>query len=300
MRIFMTGASGFIGSAVIAELIGAGHQVVGLARSPGSADQLTALGAGVCRASLEDLGSLRAAASAADGVIHLAYRHGAPAEDAAGTDRRAIETIGGALAGSGRPFVLTSGTLVLPPGRVVTEADAPDPAAPAAARIASEQAGLALAGRGVRVSVVRLAPSVHERVRRGFAGMLVGIAEESGISGYVGDGSQRWPAVHRQDAARLYRLAAEKAPAGSVLHGVGEEGVPLRDIAEVIGARLGIPVRAVPRERAAAHFGWLATIVSADAPASSAATRRVLGWEPSHAGLLDDLSNGEFFEAVQR
>jgi nucleoside-diphosphate-sugar epimerase len=148
--------------------------------------------------------------------------------------------------------------------------------------------------------VVRLAPSVHQRVRRGFAGTLVGIAEQSGISGYVDDGSQRWPAVHRQDAARLYRLAAEKAPAGSVLHGVGEEGVQLRDIAEVIGARLGIPVRPVPRDRAAAHFGWLAPIVSTDAPASSAATRRLLGWKPSHAGLLDDLSNGEFFEAVQR
>ena len=201
---------------------------------------------------------------------------------------------------AGRPFVLTSGTLVLPLGRVVTEADPPDPAAPGAARIASEQAALAFACRGVRVSVVRLAPSVHERVRRGFAGALAGIAEESGISGYVDDGAQRWPAVHRQDAARLYRLAAEKAPAGSVLHGVGEQGVQLRDIAEVIGTRLGFPVRAVPRERAAEHFGWLATIVSADAPASSAATRRLLDWEPSHAGLLDDLSNGEFFEAVQR
>jgi nucleoside-diphosphate-sugar epimerase len=300
MRMFITGASGFIGSAVVAELIGAGHQVVGLARSRESADRLTALGAGLCRASLGDLGSLHAAASAADGVIHLAYQHGAPGEDAADTDRRVIETIGGALAGSGRPFVLTSGTLVLPPGRVVTEADPPDPAAPAAARIASEQAGLAFAGRGVQVSVVRLAPSVHERVRRGFAGALIGIAEESGISGYVGDGSQRWPAVHRQDAARLYRLAAEKAPAGSVLHGVGEQAVPLRDIAEIIGTRLGIPVRAVPGERAAAHFGWLTTVVSADAPASSAATRRLLGWEPAHAGLLDDLRNGEFFEPVQR
>jgi nucleoside-diphosphate-sugar epimerase len=300
MHLFVTGASGFVGTAVVAELVAAGHQVVGLARSQTSAARLTANGADVHRASLDDLDSIYAAAAAADGVLHLAYRHGAASEEAARTDLRVVETIGAALAGSQRPFVLTSGTLVLAPGHVGTECEPPDPAAPGAARIASEQAGLALANRGVRVAVVRLAPSVHDRVRRGFVGGLIDTARASGVSGYIGDGAQRWPTVHRADAARLYRMAVEHAPAGSILHGVGEQGVLIRDIADVIGAHLRVPVRPIASERAAEHFGWLANVVSVDAPASNARTRELLNWEPSHAGLLDDLANGEFFDPVER
>jgi nucleoside-diphosphate-sugar epimerase len=300
MRVFVTGASGFIGSAVVAELRDAGHEVTGLARSPEAARRLAALGADVKLAVLADTGRLRAAAAAADGVIHLAYRHGEPPGVAAATDRQVIETLGDALAGSGRPLVVTSGTLVLPPGRIGTESDAPDPAAPGAARVVGEQAALALAERGVRASVVRLAPCVHERVRRGFAGALVDAAQRSGYAGYLGDGSQRWPALHRQDAARLYRLAVEQAPAGAVLHGVGEQGVPLRAIADLIAARLGLPAREVPADQAEEYFGWLAALAATDAPASSAATRSLLAWEPTHPGLLDDLAHGEFFPGAQR
>jgi nucleoside-diphosphate-sugar epimerase len=300
MRVFVTGASGFIGSAVVAELRDAGHEVTGLARSPEAASRLAALGADVKLAALADTGALHAVAAICDGVIHLAYRHGEPPAVAAATDREVIETLGDALAGSGRPLVVTSGTLVLPPGRLGTEAGAPDPAAPGAARAAGEQAALALAGRGVRASVVRLAPCVHERVRRGFAGALVDAAQRSGYAGYLGDGSQRWPALHRQDAARLYRLAVEQAPAGAVLHGVGEQGVPLRAIAELIGARLGLPVRPVPADQAEEYFGWLAALAATDAPASSAATRSLLAWEPTRPGLLEDLAHGEFFPGAQR
>jgi nucleoside-diphosphate-sugar epimerase len=300
MRVFVTGASGFIGSAVVTELIEAGHHVVGLARSPGSAVRLSALGAEVVEASLTDLDRLHAAAASSDGVIHLAYRHGDPYEQAAATDRVAIETLGDALAGSDRPLIVTSGTLVLPTGRVGTENDTPDPAAPGAARGAGERAALAGVARGVRAAVVRLAPCVHEKVRRGFAGALIDIAERAGVAGYLGDGSQRWPALHRQDAARLYRLAVENAPAGSILHGVGEQGVPLRSIAELIGGRLGLPVRAIPDVDAEAHFGWLATIAGSDAPAASTATQELLSWSPRHPGLLDDLQHGHFFEEAQR
>ncbi len=300
MRVFVTGASGFIGSAVVAELLGAGHEVTGLARSPASAARLTGLGADVALATLADLDSLRTAAATADGVIHLAYRHGEPATVAAETDRQVIESLGDALAGSGRPLVVTSGTLVLGAGRVGTESDAPDPAAPAAARAAGERAALALAERDVRVSVVRLAPCVHDRVRRGFAGALVDAAQRSGSAGYLGDGSQRWAALHRQDAALLYRLALERAPAGTILHGVGEPGVPMRAIAELIATSLGLPVAEVPADRAEAHFGWLAGLVGTDAPASSTATRSLLAWEPTHPGLLDDLAHGEFFQGAQR
>lgn len=300
MRVFVTGASGFIGSAVVAELLDAGHKVTGLARSPASADQLTVLGADVNLATLSDTASLHAAAVASDGVIHLAYRHGEPPGVAAETDRQVIQTLGDALAGSGRPLVVTSGTLVLPAGRLGTESDAADAAAPAAARAAAERAALALAGRGVRASVVRLAPCVHERVKRGFAGALVDAAQRSGLAGYLGDGSQRWPALHRQDAASLYRLAVESAPAGAVLHGVGEEGVRLRGIAELIATRLSVPARQVPASQAEAYFGWLATLAGTDAPASSTVTRSLLAWEPTRPGLLDDLAHGEFFQRAQQ
>jgi nucleoside-diphosphate-sugar epimerase len=297
VRVFVTGASGFIGSAVVAELRGNGHQVLGLARSQESADHLVALGAEVHRATLADLDSLGRVAAGTDAVIHLAYRHGDPTAEAAETDRQVIQTLGEALAGSDRPLVVTSGTLVLPAGQMGTEADAPDPHAVAATRATGEQTALAFADHGVRAAVVRLAPAVHERVKRGFAGALIEIAERTGVAGYLAAGSQRWPTLHRQDAAELYRLATEQAPAASVLHGVGEQGVPLRAIAELIGAQLGLPVRSIPLEQADAHFGWLAPIVGTDAPASSTATQALLDWQPSHPGLLYDLQHGDFFDS---
>lgn len=296
MKVFVTGGSGFIGSAVVAELIRSGHDVVGLARSPEAGARLSRLGAAVAVGTLDDLDRVRAAASESDGVIHLAFRHGDPYEQANRTDQLVIAALVDVLAGSDRPLVVTSGTLVLSPGRLGTEHDAPDPAAPGAGRAGGERAALAGAGRGVRTSVVRLAPSVHETQRRGFAGTLVDIAERTGIAGFLGDGSQRWPAVHRQDAAALYRLALENAPAGSILHGVGEPGVRLRALAELIGARLELPVRSIPQDRADEHFGWLAPIVGTDAPASSAHTQQLLSWRPTHPGLLEDLASGQFFD----
>ncbi|MGI8332700.1 SDR family oxidoreductase [Actinomadura scrupuli] len=305
MRVFVTGASGWIGSAVVPELIGAGHQVTGLARSDASAAALTAAGAQVRRGTLDDLGGLRSAAAASDGVIHLAFKHdiafSGGFQDAADADRRAIETFGEALAGSGRPFVIASGTLGLAPGRVGTERDglAPGSAAHlsggAQTRMANAQTTLALASRGVRSSVVRLPPTVHGDGDNGFMAALVGIARDKGVSGYVGDGSSRWPAAHRFDAAPLFRLALEQAPAGSVLHAIADEGVPIRAIAEVIGRHLGLPVAAVPPEDAGEHFGWLAGYLGMDSPASSALTRELLGWHPTHPGLIDDLDKGHYF-----
>jgi nucleoside-diphosphate-sugar epimerase len=256
MRIFVTGASGWIGSAVVPELIDAGHQVVGLARSEASAAALTAAGAQVHRGTLDDLDSLRSAAAASDGVIHLAFKHdlafSGGFQDAADADRRAVETFGAALAGSGRPFVIASGTLGLAPGRVATEGDGRGPDSAVAAmgggpqtRLATAEITLSLASRSVRSSVVRLPPTCHGDGDNGFLAALVGIARDKGVSGYIGDGSNRWPAVHRLDAAHLFRLAVEKAPAGSVLHGIADEGVPIREIAEVIGRHLDLPVVAI-------------------------------------------------------
>jgi nucleoside-diphosphate-sugar epimerase len=292
MRVFVTGASGFIGSAVVSELIDAGHQVLGLARSASSADVVEAAGAHVHRGDLEDLESLRAGAESADGVIHLAFNHDfTDYAGAAETDRRAIDTLGAVLAGSDRPFVVTSGLAGFAFGRTMTEDDAADPDSPRA----SEHAALAFASRGVRVAVLRLPPSVHGEGDHGFVPRLIDIAREKGVSAYPGDGSNRWPAVHRFDAARLFRLALESAPAGARLHAIGDEGVPVRDIAGTIGRHLSLPVTAIAAETAANHFGWLGVFFSLDVPASSALTRERLGWRPTQTGLLDDLEEGHYF-----
>jgi nucleoside-diphosphate-sugar epimerase len=306
MRVFVTGASGWIGSAVVPELIGAGHQVTGLARSDASAAALTAAGAQVQRGTLDDLDVLRSAAAASDGVIHLAFKHDiaftGDFQGAADADTRAIETFGEALAGSDRPFVIASGTLGLAPGRVATEEDglAPDPAHAAfgagpQVRLANAHRTLAFASRGVRSCVLRLPPTVHGDGDNGFMATIVGIARDKGVSGYIGDGANRWPAVHRLDAAHLFRLAVEKAPAGSVLHAIADEGVPIRDIAEVIGRHLDVPVVSIAPEDAAGHFTWLAGFLGIDAPASSTLTRELLGWQPTHPGLIDDLDKGHYF-----
>ena len=301
MRVFVTGATGHIGSLVVPELLEAGHQVVGLARSDKSAAALSATGAEVHRGTLDDLDSLREAATAADGVIHLAFIHDFGDYIGAGAaDLRAVETIGAALDGSGKPFVNTSGTLTLAfaltPGRLGTEEDAVETRSTPNPRVASENTAVALAQRGVRSSIVRLAPTVHGPADlHGFVPSLINIARQKGVSGYVGDGSNRWPAVHELDAAHLYRLALEKAPAGSRLHGVGDEGVPFRHIAEVIGRHLNLPVVSIPREEADAHFGFLGAFVALDNPTSSALTQERLGWRPLHPGLLADLDEGHYF-----
>ncbi len=296
MRVFVTGATGFIGSAVAPDLLAAGHQVTGLARSDASAAALIASGAEVQRGSLDDLDSLRAGAAAADGVIHLAFTHDfSDFAAAAQADRQAIETLGGELEGSDRPLVIVSGMLGLPAGQVGTERDMPESTAAGGPRLAGTQAALALAGRGVRSSIVRLAPTVHGEGDHGFVAALIGIAREKGVSSFIGDGSNRWPAVHRLDAAPLFRLALEHAPARSVLHGVAEEGVPTRRIAEVIGRHLNLPVVAIAPEDAAGHFGWLGSFFGADAPASSALTRQQMHWQPTHPGLIDDLDQGHYF-----
>ncbi|WP_329124151.1 SDR family oxidoreductase [Streptomyces sp. NBC_01465] len=308
MRVFITGASGWIGSAVVPELIGAGHRVVGLARSDASAAALTEAGAEVVLGTLDDLDTLRGAAAASDGVIHLAFKHdiafSGGFEEAAAADRRAIDALGEALAGSDRPFLIASGTGGLTPGRLATEQDGRTPAslgahlagAPAQ-RLANAHATLALADRGVRASVVRLPPTVHGDGDQGFVATLVATARDKGVSSYIGDGANRWPAVHRSDAAHLFRLALENAPAGSVLHAVGDEGVPIRAVAEVIGRQLDLPVAPVAPDDAAAHFGWLAAFLGLDTPASSAYTRELLGWEPVGPGLVEDLDKGHYFAA---
>jgi nucleoside-diphosphate-sugar epimerase len=294
MRVFVTGATGFIGSAIVRELIDAGHQALGLARSDAAAESLVALGADVHRGSLEDRESLRSGAVAADGVIHTAFFHDfsnyGPAAEA---DRRAIETLGGALAGSDRPLIITSGTLLAQrQGSLATEEDAPNPSFPRK----SEEAALALAARGVRPSVLRLAPSVHGNGDHGFVPRLIGIAREKGVSAFVGDGLNRWPAVHRLDAAHLYRLVLEKGTAGATYHGVADEGIPTREIAEAIGRGLNVPVVSKSREEATDHFGWIVHFFGVDAPASSALTREKLGWRPVQPGIIADLNAEHYFE----
>jgi nucleoside-diphosphate-sugar epimerase len=305
MRIFVTGASGWIGSAVVPELIGAGHQVVGLARSDASADALTAAGAEVQRGTLDDLDTLRSAAAESDGVIHLAFKHdiafSGDFEGAAEADRRAVETLVEALAGSDRPFVLASGLLGLTPGRAATEQDGHGPA-PAGfgegpgIRRATAEFVLSSGSGSVRSSVVRLPPTNHGDGDHGFVATLVSIARDKGVSGYIADGTNRWPAVHRLDSARLFRLALEHAPARSTLHAVADEGVAVRDIAEVIGRHLDLPVVSISPEEAGEHFTWMAGFLGLDSPATGAFTQEVLGWHPTHPGLIADLEQGHYFQ----
>ncbi len=293
MRVFVTGATGFVGSAVVQELIGAGHQVLGLARSEKAAHELVAAGAQAHMGSLDDVDSLRRGAEAAEGVIHLAFVHDFAAYAAAGeTDRRAIGALGSALAGSDHPLVVTAGLAGFALGRPATEEDAP-----VAGPRLSEQTALTLATQGVRASVVRLSPSVHDKGDHGFVPTLIGIARDKGVAAYVGEGLNRWPAVHRLDAARLFRLVLEKGTAGTRYHGAADEGVPMRDIAAAIGRHLNLPVVSKSPEEAADHFGWMARFVGMDAPASSQLTQQRLGWQPTQSGLLADLAQGHYFES---
>jgi len=294
MRIFVTGATGWIGSAVVPELLKAGHQVLGLARSDAAAASLADLGAEVQRGELDDQAGLRAGAAASDGVVHLGYNHDfSRMEAAARSDLAAITTIGTELAGTDRPFVVASGVLGLASGRVATERDLPDPRVHP--RVAGVQAAMSFTTRGVRVSSVRFAPTVHGAGDHGFVAVLVGIAREKGVSAYIDDGSNRWAAVHRLDAADLVRLAVDKAPAGAALHATAEEGVPTRAIAEAIGRGLDLPVVSIPADQAGVHFGWMARLFGLDGPASSTATRQLFGWNPTRPGLIADLDAGHYF-----
>ena len=299
MHVFVTGGSGQTGPAVVAELLAAGHAVTGLARSDAAAARLESLGATPHRGSLEDLDSLRSGASDADGVLHMAYGGDfADPDSMMRRDTTAIETLGQVLEHSGKPLVITSGTLVMAAGRESAEQDEPDPAGIAPFRIAGERACLGFAPRGVRASVVRLAPTVHGPGDYGFIPMLVTAARKSGVSAYAGDGANRWPAVHRLDAAVLFRLALEKAPAGSVLHGAAEN-VTMKTIAETIARGLGLPTLSLTPDEATTHFTspFMATAYGFDGPVSSARTRELLGWWPSHLALLDDLTRGDYLAA---
>ena len=298
MRVFVTGATGFIGSAIVQELINGGHQVLGLARSDAAAASLAAAGVQVHRGELEDLDSLRSGAAAAEGVIHTGFiRDFANLKAVCEIDRRAVEALGAALAGSDRPLIVASPTVVVAPGRIATEDDVRTLTSDDSPRAATEEAARAVAERGVRVSVVRCSPSVHGDGDHFFVPTLISLAREKGVSAYVGDGLNRWTAVHRLDAANLFRLALEKGTAGARFHAVDEEAIPFRDIAEVIGRRLNVPVVAKNSEEAADHFGWFAHFAGIDCPASSQRTRELLGWQPKQPGLILDLDrSARYFE----
>ncbi len=302
MRVFVTGASGWIGSAVVAELLAADHEVLGLARSDASAAAVAAAGAEVTRGDIGDLDVLRSAAHDSDAVVHLAFRHDiaftGDFETAVDSDLAAIEALGEALAGTDRPLAIASGVAGLKPGAVATERDTAEPFPGAGGRVLNERAGLALAERGVRSMSVRFAPTVHGDGDHGFIAGIVAADRAAGSAGYIGDGANRWPAVHRSDAARLVRLGIESAPAGSVLHAVGEQGVALRDVAEAIGRGLDLPVTSITAEQADAQFGFLAGFLALDMPTSNALTRELLSWDPSGPGLVADLEQGHYFTAT--
>ena len=291
MRVFLTGATGFIGSAIVPELLGAGHEVLGLARSDAAEQALAGLGVKAHRGELSDTDSLVAGVRACDGVIHTAYIHDFTQYAAnAQIDRLALEAVAQALEGSGKPLVAASGTLMVSPGRTAMETD---PAAEGSPRFS--EAMLSFAGRGVRTSVVRLSPTVHGRGDKGFVPQLIEFARRAGFAAFVGDGANRWPAAHRLDAARLFRLALEQAAPGARLHGAAEEGIRFRDIAKTIGEGLGVPVRGIDAADAPAYFDWMAMFVGFDSPASSAITRETVGWRPEQPGLLADMRDGGYF-----
>jgi nucleoside-diphosphate-sugar epimerase len=298
MRVFVTGATGFIGSAVVQELLRAGHQVTGLVRTDTAASLLAAAGARTHRGTVEDLESLRRGAAEAEGVIHTAFNHDfSRFKESCENDRRAIEALGSALGGSNRPLVITSGTALLSPGTLATEDGRHTIGPEAFPRVASEEAAESVASKGVRVAVVRLAPTVHGDGDHGFVPALINVARQRGLSAYVGNGANRWPAVHRLDAANLFRLVVESDfPGGSRFHGVAEEGVPFKQIAEVIGRRLTLPVVGQTPAQAAEHFGFFAHFVALDAPATSRRTREILGWQPKQPGLIADLDRPDYFK----
>ncbi|QKJ29969.1 SDR family oxidoreductase [Mucilaginibacter mali] len=296
MRVFVTGASGFIGSAVVQELINSGHTVLGLARSEGSAKSIKEAGADVHYGDLQDLDSLRSGAAQCDGVIHLGFIHDfSKFAENCETDRKAIAAMGATLAGSYRPIIITSGSALLAGTPLATEDMKPAFDSKSFPRVASEEAAAELVKQGIRASVVRLPPSVHGNGDHGFVPMLITLAREKGATAYIGDGANRWPAVHRFDAARLFRLALEKAAIGVNYHAIDDDGIPMSEIAGVIGCKLSLPVVSKTKEEAGEHFSWMAHFAALDNPASSAVTREQLDWEPKQKGLLEDLENGTYF-----